>query len=106
VEIVRARVDKLGVSEPLIQKQIPDRIIVQLPGVDDPQKAVEVIGTTAQMEIRLLPADLVGIASKDPNTNVETVTFYKVGANNTRPEKLFLLKLRANAASWSFQDKT
>lgn len=58
VEIVRSRVDKLGVSEPQIQKQPPDRIIVQLPGIKDPQKAISVIGTTAQMEIRLLPEDL------------------------------------------------
>jgi protein-export membrane protein SecD len=58
VEIIRSRVDKLGVSEPLIQAQPPDRVLVQLPGVNDPQKAVAVIGTTAQMEIRLLPASL------------------------------------------------
>ncbi|MBW3635908.1 MAG: protein translocase subunit SecD [Armatimonadetes bacterium] len=65
VEIIRSRVDKLGVSEPLIQKQPPDRVIVQLPGVNDPQKAIEVIGTTAQMEIRLLPLDLQ--PRQDPN---------------------------------------
>ena len=47
VEILRSRVDSLGVSEPQIQKQLPDRIIVQLPGVNDPQKAVDVIGQTA-----------------------------------------------------------
>ncbi len=81
VEIVRARVDKLGVSEPLIQKQLPDRIIVQLPGVNDPQKAVAVIGTTAQMEIRLLPADLIPIKQTDPATGEETETFYKTDAS-------------------------
>ncbi len=64
VEIVRARVDKLGVSEPQIQRQLPDRIIVSLPGVNDPQKAVSVIGTTAQMEIRLLPETLAPV--EDP----------------------------------------
>ena len=55
-EIIRTRVDKLGVSEPLIQTQAPNRVIVQLPGIKDPQKAVDVIGQTTQMEIRLLPA--------------------------------------------------
>jgi len=58
VEIVRARVDRLGVSEPSIQRQGTDRIIVQLPGVNNPQKAVEIIGKTAQLEIRLLPQEL------------------------------------------------
>jgi len=81
VEIVRARVDKLGVSEPLIQKQLPDRIIVQLPGVNDPQKAVAVIGTTAQMEIRLLSADLTPVPQRDPVTGEETVNFYKVDSS-------------------------
>ncbi len=71
VEIIRSRVDKLGVSEPLIQKQLPDRVIVQLPGVNDPQKAVAVIGTTAQMEIRLLPATLQPrIDPTDPNNTL------------------------------------
>ena len=71
VEIIRSRVDKLGVSEPLIQAQPPDRVIVQLPGVNDPQKAVAVIGTTAQMEIRLLPLDLKPVSDpKDPNSTL------------------------------------
>ncbi len=69
VEIIRSRVDKLGVSEPLIQKQLPDRVIVQLPGVNDPQKAVSVIGTTAQMEIRLLPAGLTPIGDPADSNN-------------------------------------
>ena len=71
VEIVRARVDKLGVSEPLIQKQGTDRIVVQLPGVNDPQKAVEVIGTTAQMEIRLLSEGL--LPTPDPSNANNTL---------------------------------
>jgi preprotein translocase subunit SecD len=53
VEIVRARVDSLGVSEPLIQAQPPDRIIVQLPGIRDPESAIRTIGTTAQMQMPL-----------------------------------------------------
>lgn len=58
VEIVRNRVDKLGVSEPLIQKQGTSRIVVQLPGETDPQRAVKQIGQTARMEIYLTPATM------------------------------------------------
>jgi protein-export membrane protein SecD len=58
VEIVRSRVDSLGVAEPQIQAQPPDRILVQLPGVSDPARAQEVIGRTAQMSIVLLPQDI------------------------------------------------
>ena len=71
VEIIRSRVDKLGVSEPLIQAQPPDRVVVQLPGVNDPQKAVGIIGQTAQMEIRLLPENLRPVNDpKTPNTTL------------------------------------
>ena len=73
VEIIRSRVDKLGVSEPLIQSQPPDRVLVQLPGVNDPQKAVSIIGQTAQMEIRLLPQNLRPVQdSKDANNTLFT----------------------------------
>ena len=73
VEILRSRVDSLGVSEPLIQAQKPDRVLVQLPGVNDPQKAVAVIGQTAQMQIVLLPQDLQpGIDRSDPNNTIFT----------------------------------
>ncbi|RYX84038.1 protein translocase subunit SecD [bacterium] len=71
VEILRSRVDKLGVSEPLIQAQPPDRVTVQLPGVNDPQKAVQVVGQTAQMRIVLLPQGLQ--AQPDPSDSNNTL---------------------------------
>jgi SecD/SecF fusion protein len=49
VEVIRNRVDALGVSEPEIRKQGSDQISVQLPGIDDPNSAVKLIGTTAQL---------------------------------------------------------
>ncbi|MDD5658884.1 MAG: protein translocase subunit SecD [Actinomycetota bacterium] len=52
--IMLNRIDKLGISEPLITKDYSSNIVVQLPGVDDPDKAVEVIGKTAQLEFRIV----------------------------------------------------
>ncbi|WPD18021.1 protein translocase subunit SecD [Thermaerobacter composti] len=52
VEIIRNRVDALGVAEPVIQRQGEDRIVVELAGVDDPQEAIETIGRTARLEFR------------------------------------------------------
>ena len=49
VEIMRSRVDKLGVSEPEIRQQGEDQISVQLPGITDPQQAADLIGKTAQL---------------------------------------------------------
>lgn len=51
---LRNRIDQLGVSEPIIQQQGTDRIVIQLPGVRDPNEAKEIIGKTATLEIRLV----------------------------------------------------
>jgi SecD/SecF fusion protein len=49
LEVLRRRVDQLGVAEPTLQRSGERRVIVELPGVYDPQEAVEVIGKTAQL---------------------------------------------------------
>jgi preprotein translocase subunit SecD len=51
---LRNRVNELGVAEPIIQQQGADRIVVQLPGVQDTAKAKEILGRTATLEIRLV----------------------------------------------------
>lgn len=50
---LRNRVNELGVSEPIVQKQGSNRIVVQLPGVQDPTAAKKIIGKTANLEFRL-----------------------------------------------------
>ena len=59
VDIMRNRVDKLGVTEPEIRTQGDDQIVIQLPGVRDPAAAAEIIGTTAQLELYDLETSLV-----------------------------------------------
>ena len=54
LEIIRNRIDQFGVSEPVIIRQGTDEIVVQLPGVKDPQRALSLIGQTAQLEFKLL----------------------------------------------------
>jgi len=51
---LRNRVNELGVAEPIIQQQGVDRIVVQLPGVQDPGRAREILGATATLEYRLV----------------------------------------------------
>ncbi|MEM7361154.1 MAG: protein translocase subunit SecD [Pseudomonadota bacterium] len=51
---IRNRIDQLGVSEPIIQQQGSDRIVVQLPGVKDPAEAKKILGKTATLEIRMV----------------------------------------------------
>jgi len=54
LETIRNRVDQFGVSEPEIVPQREDRILIQLPGIKDPQRAIELIGKTAILEFKLV----------------------------------------------------
>ena len=76
VEIMRNRVDKLGVSEPEIRTQGDDQIVIQLPGVQDPEAAAEIIGTTAQLELFDLEDSLVGPSITIRGEPVETTSLY------------------------------
>lgn len=57
VEVIRNRIDQFGVREPTIQKQGDDEIVVQLPGVTDRERAIDIIGKTAMLEFKLVSAD-------------------------------------------------
>ncbi len=54
---LRNRVNELGVAEPVVQRQGLDRIVVQLPGVQDPSQAERVLGATATLEFRLVDTE-------------------------------------------------
>lgn len=54
LETIRNRIDQFGVAEPTIVRQGENEIVVQLPGVKDPKRAIELIGKTAQLEFRLV----------------------------------------------------
>lgn len=60
--ILRNRVNELGVAEPVIQQQGADRVVVQLPGVQDTAKAKEILGRTATLEVRMVDEE----AMQDP----------------------------------------
>jgi SecD/SecF fusion protein len=76
VEIMRNRVDKLGVSEPEIRTQGDDQIVIQLPGIQDPQAAAEIIGTTAQLELFDLENSLTGPSITIRGEPVESPSLY------------------------------
>ncbi len=54
IEIVRRRVDEFGTSEASIQRQGEDRIIIELPGIDNPERVKQIIGRTAKLNFHLL----------------------------------------------------
>jgi len=57
LEIIRNRIDQFGVLEPTIQRQGRNNIIVQLPGITDRERAIEIVGRTAHLEFKLVSDD-------------------------------------------------
>ncbi|BEU03925.1 protein translocase subunit SecD [Agarivorans sp. OAG1] len=57
ITIIRNRVNELGVAEPQVQRQGSERIVVQLPGVQDTARAKEILGATATLEFRMVNTD-------------------------------------------------
>ncbi len=60
LEIIRNRIDQFGVAEPVIIRQGEDEIVIQLPGIKDPERAMKLIGETAQLEFKAV-ADPTGL---------------------------------------------
>lgn len=94
IGILRQRVDQLGVTEPIIQGEGNTRVIVELPGVDDPDAAASFIGQTAELEFKDENGNVVlsgenlkeAKAELDPQTSEPQVSleFDKVGAEKFR----------------------
>jgi SecD/SecF fusion protein len=76
VEILRDRVDRLGVAEPEIREQGADQISIQLPGVKNPEDVIEILGKTAQLELFDLEANLVPPSIGVQNFPIPTPSLY------------------------------
>ena len=73
VETLHKRVNELGVAEPVIQRQGADRVVVQLPGVQDPARAKDILGRTATLQFRLVDNDTATAAEVVPTRGGGTV---------------------------------
>ena len=83
INTLHNRVNELGVAEPVIQQAGPDRIVVQLPGVQDTAKAKDIIGRTATLQVRMV--------SDDPNQ-------YQQALQGHNPDGFELLSSAGNGA--------
>jgi len=83
LEIIRNRIDALGVAEPLIQREGEKYIVVQLPGIKDPERALNVIGKTAMLEFKLVNENvkIADITDNEGNTVISKI-----------PEDVYVLK--------------
>lgn len=66
IEVVRRRIDETGTREPSIQRQGKQRIVVQLPGVRDPERIKALLGTTAKLTFRFVDEDVIPGADSVP----------------------------------------
>jgi preprotein translocase subunit SecD len=77
IEIVRIRINELGVTEPVIQQQGTERILVQVPGIGDPERLIQILGETAKMSFHLVNED---VNLQDAlNGNVPAGSFVRFG---------------------------
>jgi len=69
IQIVARRIDELGTVEPVIQRQGTDRILVQVPGLGDPKRLIELLGKTAKLDFRMVDTNMTveqALSSRPP----------------------------------------
>ena len=93
IEIVRRRIDETGVREPTIQRQGEDRILVQLPGIDDPERVKRLLGKTAKLSFHLVDErQAPSVAGRVPPGSILVPSVDEVGSDG-RP-RMYMLKKR------------
>lgn len=96
IRILRRRIDALGVSEPLIQPKGTDQVIVELPGIKDPDQAIKTIQSTARMEFRYFrsvqskryPMAKYRMSISQDKEGNETYSFTDPQGNDVKPEAI------------------
>ena len=96
VETITNRIDQFGVAEPDIRPQGRDRILVQLPGIKDPKRAIDIIGKTALLEFKLVDEDNSLEEALRGNIPPGDEILYRIeGGPESQKKTPFLLKKRA-----------
>jgi preprotein translocase subunit SecD len=84
LEVVRNRIDEFGVSEPIIQRQGRNQVVVQLPGVTDPERAISLIGRTAQLKFHIVNETVNPEDAVNGNIPFDSILLYqKITDKNT-----------------------
>jgi len=96
VETITNRIDQFGVAEPDIRPQGRDRILIQLPGIKDPKRAIDIIGKTALLEFKLVDEDnSLEEALKGTIPPGDEILYQIKGEPGSQKKTPFLLKKRA-----------
>jgi SecD/SecF fusion protein len=84
IEVIRKRIDFGGTTEPSIQRQGTDRVLVQVPGLQDPQRLKELLGRTAKLEFRML--------GQQGATDVDTLPMRDAGGQKVPVERRVIVE--------------
>ena len=103
LEIVRRRIDESGTKEPLIQSQGRDRILVQLPGVDNPDRIKKLLGKTAKLSFRFTHPR---INNGDLNEKSVAPPGYKLMKDENNEDKYYLIQKRIMISGEELTDAT
>lgn len=97
LETIRNRIDQFGVAEPTIHRQGENEIVVQLPGVKDPKRAIDLVGKTAQLEFKIVD-DESPVAAQLPQSVPpgEEENILKQFAEKIPPEDEILFEKKVN----------
>ncbi len=107
LETIRNRVDQFGVAEPEIIPQGKDRILIQLPGVKDPQRAINLIGKTALLEFKLLDEEHSldeALKGNVPSGDIIAYGYRVEGETGRRVKIPYLLKKKTLLTGESLED--
>ena len=85
IEIIRRRIDELGTKEPTIQRQGESRILIQVPGLDDPKRLKDLLGTTAKMTFHLI----------DPFSDGDNISRSSMQLKHADNESTYVLERRS-----------
>ncbi|SDF73526.1 preprotein translocase subunit SecD [Limimonas halophila] len=102
IEVIRRRIDQTGVREPTIQRQGEQRIIVQLPGINDPERMKDILGKTAKLTFHLVRQDISPNAQDIP-PSVRVLPSSETGPND-QPVRRYVVEKRAMVSGENLTD--
>jgi preprotein translocase subunit SecD len=101
IEIIRRRIDELGTTEPTIQRQGATRILVQVPGLDDPQRLKALLGQTAKLNFHLVDQN---VGAFEVVNGRRMPSGSRLVYTDTEPAVPYLIKRRAMVSGESLVD--
>lgn len=101
MEIIRRRVDELGTTEPTIQRQGATRILVQVPGLDDPQRLKDLLGQTAKMNFHLVEPS---ISAREVLSGTRQPPATRLVYTDSEPSVPYLIRRRAIVSGENLTD--